>query len=579
MNLIREQAWKIFAIVGFSSVVISSLSAHNSPALEYELSIIQNTPGIFWVAIGISISVSLVLGLYFRTVRYAIGLGTLSFLSLISLPIIRGFHYIGSDSMTHLGLGKWIIRGGNALDVFYPAMHLLSIYTSFITGFDLPHSFLIWMPVFSLCFIIFVTQISMNVANVSRESGLLIGFYSGFLLFPVNWFGINLGPHPFTYATLISPFAIYLVIRNWGIELNRFIILLLMVAPFYVIIHPQQELNLAIIIGSIAAIQLASSSSKLGSILDDSYVRSRPVLLSSGILLLLGIYYNLFFEKIDRTLTPLVIDIFSGQVRSSGEVASRSASLSQIGISPTELILKIFGPSLVYGLISVIFGIYILKSLYAKNGNLTYYKILGLSLAIIPLTGGVALFFLSDSQLLSLRYVGVIMVLITIIGAVAITQIFDLSGNVKTRTILGLFFALMILISGPTYYATPYIVKPSRHVTEEFMNGYDISFTYRTEGVPIDAVRGPPFRYQEAIYGLRVPHVWESPPDHFNNQSLSKNYTSKRYLAVTQAARQRDIVLYRGLRYTKDDFEYLDRDSGIDKVVSTGEFELYLIHP
>ena len=98
-------------------------------------------------------------------------------------------------------------------------------------------------------------------------------------------------------------------------------------------------------------------------------------------------------------------------------------------------------------------------------------------------------------------------------------------------------------------------------------------------------VRSDPARYSDAIHG-EVAHARydfyggeldRSVPDRFANRDLAAYFDRPHYLTVTAADRDREPIAYRGLRFTTDDFDSLDRDQRIDRLHSNGQYDLYRV--
>jgi hypothetical protein len=68
-------------------------------------------------------------------------------------------------------------------------------------------------------------------------------------------------------------------------------------------------------------------------------------------------------------------------------------------------------------------------------------------------------------------------------------------------------------------------------------------------------------------------------PDHFADQNLRSYFDNPEYLAITEADRVRDGDVYKGFRFSSQDFTYLDNEPGIDKIQSNGGLDIYLINP
>lgn len=579
----REQRfWTILTISGYLLAAVAAIVAHNAPATGHELSIYAETPLSFWVCVGGIVTIAVSSGIYGSRFRHGVILGSLLLLMLVALPIIRGYHYLSADAMTHLGIAKLIGSGGAALQQFYPMTHILAIVLHETTGLALRLSLMLLTPIFVLVFLIFV---ALSVTELgfqeTRWDAVAIGFFSGFLVLPVNWFGVNLKPHPHTFATLAVVLPLFILFRSWNNGSYRYGLLLLFIYPFLIMLHPQQAVNLLLMLIMISlVIFIFRSQSKLipqeyrGAVTEQSrFHYIQPVILG-----LLTLAYLSYFDLVEETVGTVVVNVFSGTIFDNTAVSSQSQSLSTIGVSVVELVLKIFGPGIVFGLIAGLIVGRSLKHILENRGSQHDQIVLAVALMALPLAIGFVVFYVGNFERLFLRYIGASMVVVTLLGGVGIARGFSKFDSGRSRLVIALVMGGLLVASIPTVQPSPYIVMSSGQITESSMEGYDTVFTYRHEGIELESIRTPTYRYEEAVRGKKVSHVHELPPYHFADHSLPQFYTSDRYLVVTERTRDIDIRLYEGFRYTKDDFAYLNSDPSISKVLSTGDLDLYLVY-
>jgi hypothetical protein len=94
-------------------------------------------------------------------------------------------------------------------------------------------------------------------------------------------------------------------------------------------------------------------------------------------------------------------------------------------------------------------------------------------------------------------------------------------------------------------------------------------------------IRSPPSRYFDAQIvpsGRSRRGTYRDDiktPDHFANQNLHERDLTT-YVAVTSVDYKRDVKLYKGFRFNRNDFEYLESAPGINRVHSSGGTTFYL---
>jgi len=116
------------------------------------------------------------------------------------------------------------------------------------------------------------------------------------------------------------------------------------------------------------------------------------------------------------------------------------------------------------------------------------------------------------------------------------------------------------------------------------MTGFEIAFEHQGDGTYFLETHHPIFRQVDYIYGLggvdrgefvKMPGE-SSVEDHYYDQRLHQE-VNKTYVTVTCSERRMYTEIYKGEFFSADDFRYLDRQSGINKPITTGCFDLYLV--
>ena len=586
--------------VGFGLLAVAVAVAYNSPATGYELSIYASTPLVFWIATAGALLIS-VLVVFSRldgpAQSLGVVLGGLSMFTIVSTPIIRGYHYMGTtDSLSHLGTTRDLNAG-----IFdfaanrYPAVHTLGSMLTDITGSTLEHSLLVVVVVFMLCFFVFVPLVIRTLTNDSRLA--YIGMFAGLLLLPLNHISPSTYIHPTSQALMYIPVILFLFVLIYKSNTRTYSVLFMLVSTMFVMLHLQQAANLVAFFGTIALLQMAHSS--FGDQL--SSVGRKPVF---SVVFVFGLLFWLWVHRVEAfwdSIAAMVVIPFTDTTPAE-TTATRSVSLEAVGGSLPEVFVKVFSVQLLFSVFAAILmaavvlrvaGFPLFQSFqraltrnsptertllaYVTGGFVAIFGVFG-----VYLVGGI-----SDQYF---RHIGTIMVLVTILATIAIGRAILVVGrhtSARTARLCTVLLLIVVLAASlPVVFSSPYFYSPSDQVTEQQMSGYETTFENQAPGMVFSEVRSSTSRYGNAIQGRAIPEEAYYPdrdepgaPDHFADQALRTHYDQQTYLPVTEADRTRDPILWQGFRFSHDDFRYLDAEPGIDKVQSNGGYDLYLVDP
>jgi len=196
-------------------------------------------------------------------------------------------------------------------------------------------------------------------------------------------------------------------------------------------------------------------------------------------------------------------------------------------------------------------------------------------------------FFVASMTTQHFRYVGFVMVPISILGAVAIsTGAERLRPSLGERWVrVGLVVVFLLLLPMPlmTTHGSPFIYQPSADVTQMELSGTEATVEYMDRDVAFAGIRGGPRRQLHGTQGtvgserLGIEGQRASIPPVVFGSNLTTHYDSPRYVPVSRSDYQREVVLYNGFRYPERGFERLRTSPGVDRVHSNGEYRLYLV--
>jgi len=593
---VQRRGFKLLLLLGFLSCGIAVLSAYGSPATDYEVSIYHSTPVPFWVGVSTSFVAALFTAFlcrgYLRTA--AVALSGLTFASVISLPLLRGYFFYGEyDSLTHLGWLKDLQNGAlTPFDLFYPGVHEVTMLVASVTGFPLPKSLLFVVFLFPLVFVIFLSLTTFEL--VEDRFAATIALFSGMLLLPINQIATHyMAPHPFSETILYSVLSLYLLLvfvkrTPLGTDERLSVGLLFCLSSLaMVFFHPLQAGVFIGILGATAAVQIVSWRADS----DHPLARNKPVYgLTTFHTVAFAVWtldkpkFRGTFDMVLQEFTDLVLG--TGSAAAGTVVRHQSSSLNAVGSGLGGIFLKLF---LVGALFAALAGLVSVASVTGRlDGRHPEIKYLAVSvIAILPVS---LLFFVGDVSKLFFRVQGSLMVLCTVLGTVGL---YYLVGHARRRVssstvrlALAIVFGLLLIHSMAIVYTSPYMYKSNRQVTQAEYTGYEAAFAHQAEDHRFAGVRTGPNRYMHAVYGYTsVPeskhlayHSYSpgSTVPGANVSDLDGYFDEDHYLVVTSRDVGREVVAYRGLRYSASELDSVRRQTDVHRVQSNGALRLYL---
>jgi len=589
-NSSRNRWTKTALTAGFLALTWALVAAITAPASGYELSIYRATPSAFWIGVGVALLAASLVMLgrgSVGTLRLpALALAGGAVLSVLALPILRGYYFYGQgDSLSHLGFALSFETGAaSPLELLHPGVHLASAVVDNATGGELQWAMLLTVLAFFALFFVFVPLCVRQVTG--DNAGLTVGLFVALLLLPINAIGTHVVTHPSSQAIMFTPFVLYLLFAYLRQPADGWFrptpigILLSLGSAAVLVVHPQETMNLLVILGTVAVLQFVARRYRP----NHPFATQRSVYFQT---LLLGALWFLWAPRSERVTGRLerALSFLSGTSGGSATpAAGRSASIAAIGGSLEELFVKLFLAALVF---SIIAGVVMLATAtgrlddaFPDNNALIKY----LTAAFVPLSVGTAVVFLGSFGDHYFRFVAFLMVLVTIVAAAAIARAgssgtrFDAT-TVRRATLV--LFVLLLPLAITSMHPSPWIYQGTPQVTTEGVAGYEAAFEQAPEDAVYAGVRGGGERYAHAIYGPfseRATTFSEEaiPPAAFGT-NLAEYYDDARYIPIQQSDVEREADLYRGLRYDREGFQRLETTPGVNRVQSTDEFRLYFV--
>lgn len=579
-------------LVGFVSLAIAVLVAHESPAEAYELSIYAATPLTFWVATGVALLITIFVGLYAEGVtrRLALVLGGMTMLAVSSLPVLRSYYYYGAgDSLTHLGWAKDIAAGQMpVVSLLYPATHTIGVFLTDLTGMGIHRALLVTVMALNAVFLLFVPLATWTFTHDRRAT--TFAAFSGFLFLPVNNVAVFAMPYPTMQAITFFPLVLYLLARYLtradrenlavGTETGA---LMVLASVAMVLFHPQQAVNVILVFGGVLGLQLFVRRFR------NRQLAHRNLAFQTVALVAVFLLWTSQHETAGSSVEYLVTTLLTG-VNPAQKVTHQAVALSDIGGSIVLLFLKLFLVSVVF---SALTGLVILGSLRDRltdPNTSVFARYFGLGL--VALCGLFLAYLLTSYGKYHFRQLGFVMVLVTILGAIGLRQA---SGALRTRissvdarTVVGVVFVVLLSLSGATIYNSPYIYQGSRHVTEAQQAGFETAFEHRGDHKFI-GIRSSGSRWIDAAYGVDEQRRQMAVGSLYTNErhpATGENFTGSyvaahydgRYLIFTDRLRQQELRVYDGLRFGRTGFRSLNATPGLNRVQANGDVQMYLIN-
>lgn len=529
---------------------------------RYELDIYGGTPDAFWVFV-IPVAVFGAAGaIVFSDRRWRVaglGLSSAAVLSILWLPLLRGYWFVGeNDPMTHLGYTIRILERGFVFDnLFYPGLHTASSAVVLIAGVE-PRRALVLVAFSVFSSTILMLAVASRILSRRRGAGVagaILGlFFVG--LYPLT---TNADPDPTQTAVAFAAVPLFLLLMKVrrGREIPVTLMLGVSLLALYAF-HPQQAISFILFSAALLAVwRLLSDDEEL-------FAPPVPSIAAAGVFTTLVITgYETFRGRLVNVVIALATDIDPG-----ASTAGRSSSLSELGVSLPVVILKYTGKDIVV-------GVGVLAALVAwfrdrKTFIVPPYAYLA---GLVPLGVLLGVFAASGQANIIMRYASVIGVLTVPLAAAGYCEFeWRASRPRAARVALAAILCLGLIAAIPIIHPSPYSERPGTHVSEGAVASYDTMFNYSDGESTYAQIRSDPIRYWDATRGFPLqgyPATIPAPaqgqtPDHF--EGLQEAFDGSFYLPVTEADRRRDGELWEGVRYVLEDFERLDRRSDLHRI-------------
>lgn len=614
MNPIRTSSAqrKVLLSVGFLALSAAVLSAYTTPARGYEVSIYTGTPLLFWLGFGLSLLIGTWVALHATSKRLqgiALGLGGASMLTFVSLPLIRGYFFIASaDTMSHLGWVRDIATGTiDPVQLIYPGIHVLAVLIHDVSNFGLPRSLMFVTILFPLLYFCFV---GLGVRMFTDDGvGTVIGVTSALLLLPINVIVVKLFAHPISQAILYTSVVFFLLFwyltgeadrLSSNIPLTGVGALFLLALGTLVLYHPLSAAFVLLVFGTISIVQLVfrrGFDSEPVQAVRTLYVPTAFLAVCLGVWMV-GVQPGLSDQAM--RIFVRITGFFQGNSAAGEVVSQRQSSIRDVGATLWGLFVKLFLISTIYVLLTLGVMLGSFAGWFENQRREVTTTIKLVTAGLLVAFSWALMQFIGDISNLFFRYVGSMMVIGTIFGAVGLYHLFaeqrtlpglqSLTGRLPrlatlgsaSRTALFALFAVALVFATAFNYPSPGMYLPSGHMTEADFDGHETIFRLNDTEYELSSIGYGVPRYRNALEGttgpgrngdrVPVPEYNHDLVGYVTNESLGDG----RYLILSDRMRTRRVVAYRGLRYNRSDFRAVESEIGVNRPFDNGAVRLYL---
>jgi hypothetical protein len=575
-------------LVGFLAAWVAVLLAHGAPATGYETDVYAATPIAFWIAVAVAGTCALTvfaLGPSRWQRLGALVLGGQAVVTVVGLRLLRGYAFTTTgDALSHMGWIRDALGGEFALtELIYPGPHTVAVYLHRLLGLELDHAMQLTVVTFAAIFVVFLPAV---VAVLSDSAAApIVGLLAAAMFLPINNVGGHLTFFPSTLAILLLPFVLLLAVvvsrtdaSSLGSPVDWFLGLGALAVLF---VHPQQAINLLVVFATVTV--GAHLIRRRAGIRSVSPLFRHTALLGVAIVAWGGLHERIT-EAAGAYVGRVLSTLSGGGTEAGATVAQRTGSLAAIGVSPLELGLKLFLPSLVFLALTGILVVRLVRNL--RRGVDVGATQATIGIGLVAVGGIMVVYLIGGLRQIYFRHLGFIMVLATVLGAVALAR--GLRGLAdrpfgriwRGAVVVGLVGVLVLSVA--TAFPSPFIYTTNGHVTEAAFSGHATAFAHESADVEYAGIRTGPDRFRDALLGtgaLESADVRRATRVPFGrlDEDLTTVFDGPRYVVVTREDAYRETTLYGSLRYSERGFARLGADPGVHRIVSNGEFRLFYV--
>jgi hypothetical protein len=521
----------------------------------------------------------------------------LSYTICLALYIIRGYYLwcMLGDPADHLGIIKQIITEGHVpRSICYPVAHIYTTELSQMLSIYLISLHKLIPLFFGLLYVLFMYLFAKSI--LPGKGQVILATVASCSL-AQGWY-LNLTPNHL--SNLLLPMLLFILVKVFTTRKLQWEILLLILVFLYPPFHPVPSIVLIIILISLWLPKRVFALINKDVQTDDSGIGKFDLTLSLILCVWIITWVSSFYVW-EYTIQNIHLLMVEGAPSHIETLLSGIAYAEGYGYSVIEQAFKVFGGIFVFVILALICIPILWKEMRSSKKFNELFSLYG-PLAILGLFV-IAFYFLNVGfgPLRLLTYVAVICTIFTgFILYRLIEKIRQINNVHLSKLALGLIIILLVGVSiggMVKLYPSPYIMSVSWQTTQTEVEGMKWYLYNRDFDIKITGISLTPYNFAKLLLTkderekmgptgrLRQPTPEELiVPFHFgynNHSSLSTSYNIDAYLGLPQRVKSIYVDVYPEIaeyRWYPSDFEKLEHDPGLDKLYSSGGFDLWYIH-
>jgi len=567
----------------------------------FEVSIYDAYPLYFWISIiaGTVLGEAVIIkhrnSIWRKSVQFCSGFTVVIciLVFLLFMPLIRGYVAYGyGDTLTHIGYVREIIRSGETGSNAYPALHILAAAISMLTSIDVVDTSLFIPSLFSLFYILTFYVLAKELLGNKGE----LAFALIMALIPIfGFYNLMFAPYPESF--FLVPLLMFVYLRATRSKSSAiFVLLTIVIGVLLVVFHPLNVLLfiLLLLVSRLSKTMRTGSHETLASTTNTRFRNENPYAITLILFALFVAWANWLYVAVGSMASIFDSIIGRGNLSEFQQYSTTAQVISPSILETATVAFEMYGVQIlvgalsVYGVARILAGrrltrrrvvvshaficrefvtflfVYLAIFVFAYNfGSARIFLYIGMfGCLVISITLGEAFSQRKNkpSFLLLVRKALVLLVIISVL----------------TTSVFGLFWA-------------PINRTATLQVTEGEFAGMTMFFGIRDETTSALEVGISQSRFFDAIYGPDSSgiNIWYgatvAAPDHFGYDaydSLSDSVDGPRYLLTSERWRTYWPSVWPEFesrwRFSPQDFEQLELDSGVNHVLSNGDFDMYL---
>jgi len=586
----RSETLRGVALFGLSLLVLAvTFVLLVPPANQYEISLYDVYPAVFWVLLlGAMLVGSLVI---FGSIAvpddrswvFGLLIVLLSNALLFLLPYIRGYAMYGrADPLTHLGYVRDIITTGSVDGNIYPPSHLLAAVVADATGLELNTLGMLLPVIFSTVYFGAMFYVLARLFD-TRERLL---FSLPFVLLPVLKTKGFLLLRPYDLSVMLVPFVLYLFLysREEPVPPVRALFVLSVIS--LLLYHPLTGLFLIIVFAVYLGGTLTPRIEKEYHTPTSMLSLSAAIFVAwySGFSGIIRRFESIYYTLFGSTAGDAPVEAYT---RTTQETTPAVIDLIRVAIFKYGLELALFALAFAFVLLAALLFV---QSAYIPNTATVMFA----GIFLVFSFGG-TLFLFSDLIVPPHRPFQIAKISAVILSGQFLYLLWkhvNWSAQYSTArasaSVLTIIILVVVLIlSVFSLYASPLQSSSNEQVTEMELEG--VEWINERGNASTDALVFDInyWRFHESMYGRELPLAVQggtAPPPRFNYTAhtyLGQSYESDRYMILNHRGRISYPARYPKYesfwRYTPADFDRVGHDRTVNHIYSNGGLDHYTI--